>query len=216
MVFSKTREGAKVFSREANYLEFETDNKDLSVGNKAPYGSPSLKQTQHDIWYPTVQAAIDDVRSLSPTFLGEIKMTIGTDPNPVKQQTRMTITGVCNLGSDVEEQYLDILGFKIKMVSGDDGNTTAAKWKAAADGYAAAGIAIDKIQIAGSSQNIVEITHLDYQNHSFEDFRWNGISVSFGIISPPQMGYGSWLNLGTEDKTIGLNTYKVTYWQRMS
>lgn len=215
MVFSKTREGAKVPSREANYLEFELDSKDISVGNRAPYGSPSLKQTQHGIWYPTIQAAIDDVRAMTTETIGEIKITTGTNPTPVQQITRITINGVCNLtpGSD---EYLSILGLKVKMVNGDTGPTTAAKWKAIADGLAASAIAMENIQISGSTQNIIDVKHLDYQNHEFTGFRWNGIEVSFAVQSVPRAGYGNWQLIGSEDKNLGGVVTKMTYWQRMS
>ena len=45
MIFTKTREGAKVPSREANYLQFELDPEDISVGDQVPYGSVTLKHT---------------------------------------------------------------------------------------------------------------------------------------------------------------------------
>lgn len=215
MIFTKTREGAKVPSREANYLEFELDSSDISVGNKVPYGSTTLKQTEKGVWYPNIQAAIDDVRAMMPSNLNEVySCTDGISPAPAKQLTRVNFTGVCQMTADTPDTILEILGVPIQMVDGETAAQVAIKFTAKVEALVADNIAVDKVLNSSSSQNIVDITHIDYQNHKFEDITWNGITVSFSVLSPAKAGYGAWALMGSEDKTFDSTVVRFYYFQR--
>lgn len=218
MIFTKTREGAKVPSREANYLQFELDPEDISVGDQVPYGSVTLKQTQHGVWYPNIQAAIDDVRAMVPSDIGEVVTNVtGVIPGKSQQITRAAFSGVVKLeAGGTSEQIVEILGVPVKLKNGDTAELAAAKWLAVLESMVADKIAIAGVLSSASTQNIVDITHMDYQNHTFETFKWNGIVVNFSVLSPAKQGYGSWNLLGSEDKVFASNTVRFHYFQRIS
>ncbi|HFG0932042.1 baseplate wedge subunit and tail pin [Klebsiella phage EI] len=217
MIFTKTREGAKVPSREANYLQFELDPEDISVGDQVPYGSVTLKQTQHGVWYPNIQAAIDDVRAMIPSDVGEVVTNVtGISPGKTQQITRAVFSGVVKLEDETSEEIVEILGVAVKLKNGDTAEIAAAKWLNILESMVADKIAIAAVFSSASTQNIVDITHLDYQNHTFETFKWNGITVNFSVLSPAKQGYGSWNFLGSEDKVFASNTVRFHYFQRIS
>lgn len=217
MIFTKTREGAKVPSREANYLQFELDPEDISVGDQVPYGSVTLKQTQHGVWYPNIQAAIDDVRAMIPSDVGEVVTNVtGISPGKTQQITRAVFSGVVKLEDETSEEIVEILGVAVKLKNGDTAEIAAAKWLNILESMVADKIAIATVFSSASTQNIVDITHLDYQNHTFETFKWNGITVNFSVLSPAKQGYGSWNFLGSEDKVFASNTVRFHYFQRIS
>lgn len=217
MIFTKTREGAKVSSREANYLQFELDPEDISVGDQVPYGSVTLKQTQHGVWYPNIQAAIDDVRAMIPSDVGEVVTNVtGISPGKTQQITRAVFSGVVKLEDEVTEEIVEILGVAVKLKNGDTAEIAAAKWLNILESMVADKVAIAAVFSSASTQNIVDITHLDYQNHTFETFKWNGITVNFSVLSPAKQGYGSWNFLGSEDKVFASNTVRFHYFQRIS
>lgn len=217
MIFTKTREGAKVPSREANYLQFELDPEDISVGDQVPYGSVTLKQTQRGVWYPNIQAAIDDVRAMIPSDVGEVVTNVtGISPGKTQQITRAVFSGVVKLEDEVTEEIVEILGVAVKLKNGDTAEIAAAKWLNILESMVADKVAIAAVFSSASTQNIVDITHLDYQNHTFETFKWNGITVNFSVLSPAKQGYGSWNFLGSEDKVFASNTVRFHYFQRIS
>ena len=217
MIFTKTREGAKVPSREANYLQFELEPEDISVGDPVPYGSVTLKQTQHGVWYPNIQAAIDDVRAMIPSDVGEVVTNVtGISPGKTQQITRAVFSGVVKLEDEVTEEIVEILGVAVKLKNGDTAEIAAAKWLNILESMVADKVAIAAVFSSASTQNIVDITHLDYQNHTFETFKWNGITVNFSVLSPAKQGYGSWNFLGSEDKVFASNTVRFHYFQRIS
>ncbi|UQJ95038.1 baseplate wedge subunit tail pin [Klebsiella phage CPRSA] len=62
---SKTREGARVLSKEADYLQYDTYGKLPLIGGKRSIGEPNIDQTKRGVLYGNVQSAIDTCIRLS-------------------------------------------------------------------------------------------------------------------------------------------------------
>ena len=177
----------------------------------------SMTSGPHGVWYPNIQAAIDDVRAMIPSDVGEVVTNVtGISPGKTQQITRAVFSGVVKLEDETSEEIVEILGVAVKLKNGDTAEIAAAKWLNILESMAADKIAIAAVFSSASTQNIVDITHLDYQNHTFETFKWNGITVNFSVLSPAKQGYGSWNFLGSEDKVFASNTVRFHYFQRIS
>lgn len=224
-MFTKTRGGAEVPSRKADYLEFSPDGAQAIVGNKNPIGLTTTTQTNLGVWYPNIQSAIDDLSSMLTGNIGDVVInTSGINPAGIQQVTQIAFSGTASVqistapGTIITSAKTVILGFPITVDDGDTSDQIATKLKAEMDTYVLQNKVIDNVTQDGTDPGILSIRHIDYQNHDVEDFNVYGVSAVMTVASPPKVGYGTWFKIGQEAKTFGGGTvsYTLNYFQRIA
>lgn len=207
-MISKTREGARVVSREADYLEFRPSGGPI-VGEKQQIGSLTASQSSRGVMYPTVQSAIDDLSSFVFTNINGVVMnTDGESPQGVQQVSRITISGTVEAPDELPgvtpptEVTIPILGFPFKYTVGDTAEQMATEVAKHIQTLVDDSVVFDFVQQSTETLNMIDIRFIDYQNHSFEDYTVNGITISVATISEPRAGYGTWIKLGQKAETF--------------
>lgn len=222
-MFTKTRGGAEVQSRKADYLEFSPDGAQAIVGNKNPIGMTTTTQTQLGVWYPNIQAAIDDLSSMVTGNIGDISInTSGLNPAGVQQVTEIAFSGTAVVqqsiapGTIITSAKTVILGFPITVDDGDTSDQIATKLKAEMDKYVLENKVIDNVSQDTVDPGILNIRHIDYQSHDVQNFDVFGVSAVMTVASPPKVGYGTWFKIGQEAKVFGATSYTLHYFQRIA
>lgn len=227
MISTKTREGAKASSRKADYLEFrqhpaQSDNP--VVGNTNDLGGISTEQTTDGVWYPTVQAAIEDLSSMLQGNVGDVVINIsGINPAGVQQLGTVTFTGTINIiqsdiDNPVNERIIEVLGFPITVEQGETGDQVAVKFAAAVEPYILQSKVFAQCEQSSSDPTVVEFRHIDYRDHTYESTKKYGMQIDVVMTSPARKGIGAWTKLGQEAKTFEGADDPVTlhYFQRIS
>lgn len=223
-MMSKTREGARVVSREADFVQFSPSGSPI-VGGKQQIGSLSATQSARGVMYPTVQSAIDDLASF--TFVGINQVVINTDgesPEGVQQVSRMTITGTVTAPdvlpgeTALTEVTIPILGFPFKYKVGDTAEQMATEVEKNIQTLVDTSTVFDFVQQSTETLNMIDIRFIDCQNHSFEAYTVNGITITVATISEAKGGYGTWTKLGQKAETFEGGTDPVTlhYYKRIA
>lgn len=221
MIHTKTREGAKNFSRLTSHSQYIPDPLNIAVGNKAPIGSITFEQMEAGVDYSNAEAAINDLMSLFTKEIGEVICnTTGVSPQPEQQITRATFSGVIALespetGGSPVPVIMNILGIPIQVANGDDAAAVATRWYLKVKELEAVGKVVQSVTQSSATPQFVDMVHLDYQNHTFNTFKLNGLTVDFTVTSPAKAGYGMWDAIGSESKTFGTNEYTFHYFRRM-
>lgn len=227
MLFTKTREGAKVSSREADYLEYrqhEASSDNPIVGNTNDLGGISTDQTSKGVWYPTVQAAIEDLDSLLQGNVGDVVINVtGDNPEGVQQLGSVTFTGTINIiqesvDNPVTTKVIEVLGFPITVEQGETGDQVAVKFAAAVEPYVLDNKVFAQCEQSSSDPTVVEFRHIDYRDHYYKDTKKYGVDISVVMTAPAKPGIGTWVKLGQEAKTFEGATDPVTlhYFKRIS
>lgn len=216
---TKTREGAKVVSRLTSHSEFKVDPQNIAVGNKKPIGSITFEQMMYGVNYSNAEAAIHDLMSLHTKEVGEIVINdSGISPQSIPQQTRAIFSGVVSLDPNLTgtdpSAMLDILGVQIEVKNMQDAATVATAWFRKLNELVASEIVLSDVVQSAATPHIIDMTHLDCQNHTFDTIKKLGITVEFGVTVPAKPGYGLWNAIGNETKTFGTNTYTLHYFKR--
>ena len=110
---SKTREGARVLSKEADYLQYDTYGKLPLIGGKRSIGEPNIDQTKRGVLYGNVQSAIDDLYTLIEQIPinGVVTMTEDAPPIAVQQVESVSFDGIVDLFTIIPAFFLS--GFVI-------------------------------------------------------------------------------------------------------
>lgn len=227
MIRTKTREGAKVTSREADFLEYRqhpASSDNPVVGNTNDLGGISTDQTSKGVWYPTVQAAIQDLDSLLQGNVGDVKVNVTGDlPGGVQQLGSITFTGTINIIQEsietpVTTKVIEVLGFPITVEQGESGDQVAVKFVAAVEPYVLDSKVFAQCEQSSSDPTVVEFRHIDYRDHTYESSKKYGIEITPVMTSPAKAGIGTWVKLGQEAKTFEGATDSVTlhYFKRIS
>lgn len=226
MIRTKTREGAKVSSREANFLEYKqhtgiSDNP--VVGNTNDLGTVGTEQSTLGVWYPTVQAAIEDLNSLLIGNIGDVTInSTGISPQGVQQigsvKFEGTVEFIDNGETPVTSAVVEILGFPVTFEAGETSDQIAVKFVEAVTPYVDNNKVFAQIEQMSADPSTVQFRHVDYRIHSYSDTKKYGIQMNFEIASPARNGSGTWIKLGQESKTFENATDSVTlhYYKRTS
>ena len=206
--YSKSREGAKVFSRLANTLQYEQDNVPAGIiGGTNTVGSTSLEQAKAGVKYPTVQAAIDDIaNSMVIPVNGILETTEDLNPAGSPSVERLTFTGTASSDNVL------VYGYKIPVTQNDDNDTVTTKvtnWFNT--NLVANSILISDINVV--STNVIEIEFLDNRNHEETSDSNNGITITGERVVDARGGFGTWIKLGEYEKFTGVTVYA---WKRTS
>ena len=219
---SNTREGAKVISRSADYLEYRQNKNNPVIGDTNDIGSYSTDQTNAGVWYPTVQAAIEDLYSISIGNVGDIKInTTGTMPSGSSQIGRVSFDGQVdiiqyNSNEPIKSVMIDVLGIPLELTQGETSDQIAAKFEQAGKDYVLKNLLFSDINQMSDSPSIVEFQHNDYRTHSYPDAgKKYGLNINFSVSSPCRNGVGTWVFIGQEAKTFaGSDTVTTLYYYK--
>ena len=204
-------------SNKASHISFNPGNNILS-GNTQAVGSVSVSQSFEGILQPNVQAAIDDVVSLFELPIDHvITNTSGISPAGQRQVDNITFTGVVKLDGKAtgDKVQLNTYGFWTEVTVGDSADEAVAKIKVTLDLAKGDGKVFNDVSV-GSQLNILQISYNDFQPHVLKEYTNNGIKISQSIQSPAKSGYGTWLRLGSEDKSFTSGNITLHYFRRDS
>ena len=169
---SKTREGARVLSKEADYLQYDTYGKLPLIGGKRSIGEPNIDQTKRGVLYGNVQSAIDDLYTLIEQIPinGVVTMTEDAPPIAVQQVESVSFDGIVqNIDSDQEQAVVHVYGFPFIF---DNGTNAATVCETAYNKFT---------EFVAAEKYISE----------------NGIRQIGTIDVAAKSGYGSWVKLGS-------------------
>lgn len=218
-IFTKTREGAKVASRKADYLEYRQLPGDPLIANTNDIGSVSTDQLELDVEYPTIQGAIQDLRTLTTGNIGDVKInTTGDAPGGVSQVGSVQFSGTVNIINSnydpenpvVLKRKITVLGVTIEIENGETADQVATKFVTASQEYEVRGIVFTRVEQNSADPTVVEFVHADYRTHLYTNTLKYGITSTFSVSSPPRNGLGAWVLLGQESKTFEGATDPVT------
>lgn len=187
----------------ASHIKYTPGNNILS-GNTQPVGSTTISQSFEGVLGPNVQSAIDDVVSLFELPIDTVLTnTSGINPAGQQQVDSYTFSGIVRLTGQVNGTLvqLNTFGFWTEVIVGDSADEVAAKVKVTLDAAKDQGLVFSDITV-GAQLNILQIRYNDYQPHVLPEYTNLGIKITQTIQSPPKVGYGVWLRLGTENKTL--------------
>lgn len=203
---SKTREGAKVVSREAVYLQFDQSNMNQTmVGSVRAFGGPSVDAYTAGMTLPNVQDAIGELATAAVTPVGGIViMSENISPQGQPQQDEITISGTASVQGE-PSAIIHIFGLPFIITEGMSADALCTKLVEKLEELKTQNVVFKTVQRrAGSADIIVDVSYLDTSDHN-ENITPDstfGFTISRQITSPAKPGYGSWSYMGYETKTL--------------
>lgn len=206
--YSKTREGAKSFSREAMFQEYNQDHVPVGlIGGTNTVGSMTVDQSRKGVKYPTVQAAIDDItNSMVIPVDGILETTEDLNPAGNSSIERLTITGTAT------DDHIFLYGYKIPVAVNDVNDQVTTKVINFINTNLVANDEIVK-SVTSITTNVFEVEFLDNRSHQPTNYNINGISINGEITVNARGGFGTWTKLGQYEKFTGVTVYA---WKRTS
>lgn len=191
-MISKTREGAKVFSRQAKALEL--DQHDLYEGQikgVAKIGSPTVDSLQLGVEFPNVQSAIEDIANSYQVPISGVSFFMNDQPPGGTQMVeRITVIGTA------AETFVEIYGIKVKVNIGDNQNNITTAIKAKLDEYKANKIAISDVTAVSGAGNQLDVKFIDTNNHVNYQYLRSDVKITGATSTRAVPGYGTWTKLG--------------------
>lgn len=196
-----------VLSRLAGYLQYSVNPKYASsVAGQRPIGGPSATQTDKEIYFPTVQSAIDDIAFRAELPVGTIiTNSTGIQPGFISQVDQMKFTGAVT-GEPGSTTIIKVFGLPVEVSEGDQPIAVAQKVFDVLTTYVAQGFIISEVTIDAEDASILNIKYNDYQNHIFAPKVQKGTVMTQTTIVEPSPGYGTWSTLGTQQITLAGGT----------
>ncbi|AGJ71607.1 baseplate wedge subunit tail pin protein [Escherichia phage Lw1] len=202
---SKTREGAKVPSREADFLQYEMGTKEPLIGGKRTIGGANVDQLRKGIDYPNVQSAIDDLYSLTQQIPinGVIMMTEDSPPTAVQQVETITFDGtVQNPDPDQTKATVHVYGFPFVFDNTTNASTVCETVFNKFTEFVNDEKYFDLVTRKGLNGEILEVRFIDAVPHPVTNATENGISMVGVIDVQARSGYGTWSKLGEIDLAV--------------
>lgn len=197
---SKTREGARVLSKEADYLQYDTYGKLPLIGGKRSIGEPNIDQTKRGVLYGNVQSAIDDLYTLIEQIPinGVVTMTEDAPPIAVQQVESVSFDGIVqNIDSDQEQAVVHVYGFPFIFDNGTNAATVCETAYNKFTEFVAAEKYFAEVNRKGVDGTILECRFIDSVSHPATNISENGIRQIGTIDVAAKSGYGSWVKLGS-------------------
>lgn len=215
---SKTREGAKVPSREADFLQYEMGTKEPLIGGKRTIGGANVDQLRKGVEYPNVQSAIDDLYSLSQQIPinGVVTMTEDSAPSAVQQVETITFDGtVQNPDPDQTKATIHVYGFPFVFDNTTNASTVCETVYNKFTEFVNDEKYFDLVTRKGLNGEILEVRFIDAVPHPVTNASENGISMVGTIDVQAKSGYGTWSKLGQADLPV-TPVVTVYYFQRIA
>lgn len=203
MYISKTREGAKVPSRDAVFLQYNQETADpTGVMGIKPIGGPNVDALINGVNYPNIQNAIDELASIVQLPINTIYCsTENQAPVGTQQSERLTFDGQVQ-GEVGKKAVVYVYGVPVECNVGDNADAVCNKVLAEFIKMRDSNVAFSTVERqAGGVIPILNIKFIDNCNHvNLGNFSSAGITVQREVLSPGQSGYGTWTFLGQEAK----------------
>lgn len=216
---SKTREGAKVPSREADFLQYEIGNKQPLIGGKRSIGGANVDQLRKGVTYDNVQSAIDDLYTLSEQIPlnGVIMMTEDLPPIAIQQVESVTFSGlVQNPDPTQTKAVIHVYGFPFIFDNGTNASTVCETVTTKFSEFVTNEQYFDIVTRKGLNGEIMEVRFIDAIPHDATYQIENGITQTGSIDVQARSGYGSWSKLGETDLAGITPVVHVYYFQRIA
>ncbi|AFC22305.1 baseplate wedge subunit [Klebsiella phage iPHaGe-KPN-11i] len=215
---SKTREGAKVPSREADFLQYEMGSKLPLIGGKRTIGGANVDQLRKGVEYPNVQSAIDDLYSLSEQIPinGVVTMAEDNSPSAVQQVESITFDGtVQNPDPDQTKATVHVYGFPFVFDNTTNASTVCETVYNKFTEFVNDEKYFDLVTRKGLNGEILEVRFIDAVPHPVTNTSENGISMVGTIDVQAKSGYGTWSKLGQADLPV-TPAVTVYYFKRIA
>lgn len=202
---SKTREGAKVSSRDADFLQYEMGNKDPVIGGKRSIGGLNVDQTRRGFFNPSLQSAVDDLYSLTQLPVNAVfSSTVDAPPIAIQQVESITFSGtVTNPNPDETQATIHVYGYPFVFDNTTNASTVCETvFNYFNDQLAANNIVFDHVERKGTNGDILECRFIDAVSHPVTNTIENGITQTGSIDVQAQAGYGTWSKLGSVDLAV--------------
>lgn len=202
---SKTREGAKVPSREADFLQYEMGSKLPLIGGKRTIGGANVDQLRKGVEYPNVQSAIDDLYSLSQQIPinGVIMMAEDNPPSAVQQVESITFDGtVQNPDPDQTKATIHVYGFPFVFDNTTNASNVCETVYNKFTEFVNDEKYFDLVTRKGLNGEILEVRFIDAVPHPVTNSSENGITMVGTIDVQAKSGYGTWSKLGEVDLPV--------------
>ena len=215
---SKTREGAKVPSREADFLQYEMGSKLPLIGGKRTIGGANVDQLRKGVEYPNVQSAIDDLYSMSEQIPinGVVTMAEDNSPSAVQQVESITFDGtVQNPDPDQTKATVHVYGFPFVFDNTTNASTVCETVYNKFTEFVNDEKYFDLVTRKGLNGEILEVRFIDAVPHPVTNTSENGISMVGTIDVQAKSGYGTWSKLGQADLPV-TPAVTVYYFKRIA
>lgn len=191
---SKTREGAKVFSRQSGTHELDQTNlPGAMLSSTSKMGTASVDQLQLGVDYPNTQSAIDDLVNAYQvpincvvTFADSL-----TTPGGDSMEEELVFTG------EATGTLIHVYGVPVQVDIGDNAVAVSTKALAVLNKYKDAKIAIKTAVAVPGFNDKLKVSFLDTNPHANYNYSSAGITIAGLTTTPAKPGYGSWTKIGT-------------------
>ncbi|QDH49024.1 baseplate wedge and tail pin protein [Pantoea phage Phynn] len=217
-IISKTREGAKVASREADFLQYNPGSKDPVIGGKRPIGGANVDQTRKGVDYANVQSAIDDLYSMKDQMPINAVLTTTDDfpPTAVQQVETLTFSGeVINPNPDYTFSIIEVYGIPFRFENNTNASSVCEAVYNKFNEMAESEQLFDLATRKGTEGEILEVRFIDSLPHPVTSFTSHGVTVEGTIDVQARAGYGTWSKLGESDLPVDPAVH-VYYFKRIA
>lgn len=218
MFNTKTREGAKLFSRKCGAIELDTANiSKTTQSGMNPIGSPTVRQLELGVAFPNVQSAIEDLANNYQIPINGVMTIVGDDtvadqtPKWVPMTEQLIITGNATELSKVIHVY----GIPVILNVGDNKSAIAGKIVTTLTPYKLKNIAFESVSKASGYEDRIDVRFIDTNPHPNFNAEYDGITINGTTTTQAVSGYGTWTYLGQSPITtlavagaINLKYYK--------
>ena len=210
---SKTREGAKGYSRNAGILEITQANLPLAqIKGTTKIGSPTVDQLQLGVEFPNVQSAIDDIVQLYQTPVNGVVIYSDDTKTPegASMVERLVFTG------EAKASPVYVYGIPVAVSVGDNQDSVTTKALAVLNKYKDAGIAIRNVEKVAGVNSQLDVTFTDTHPHENYSYSGGGITITGTTTSDAVPGYGTWSKIGTQVLTFTGADTTLHYYKRIA
>lgn len=221
MFISKTRESAKVFSREAGAISFDQTNiSKTTVGGTDPIGSASIEQLEMGVIFPNTQSAIADIAENYQHQINEVVTLMEVDgvmtipPEGVNMVMRLTIDGIVE-----EDGVIHVFGLPIRVTKDQNKAAFTDALIAELNKYKDLKIAFREVSKLSGSDSKVDVKFIDTLSHSLISVDSNGITITSEVSTHAKSGYGKWEYIGesvVDTPAVSGKSIKLKYYRRLS
>lgn len=210
---NKTYKNAKNYSNQSKHLVHDRDNTPIILGG-ATMGSMDIDNIYDEVEVNNLEDLLEDLTIISTCTIGDIKIkNENVSPSGFSQIDRWEFVAD-NSYIYTEDTIINILGRKTLMRNGDNLVSLVQKVVDVVEAYIMENKYFSSVNIINNTT--IEIEYNDRRNHSptisNDEMRF---SMNQSIVREPVYGYGQWVYLGTEKKTLGETVRNLYYFERV-
>lgn len=216
---SKTREGAKVVSREADFLQYTPGTgSQPDIGGKRTIGGPNIDQTRRGVQYSNIQSAIDDLYSMSQQIPlnGILTTTESTPPIAIQQVETIAFSGtVTNIDPSLEKATIRVYGYPFVFDNTTNASSVCERVYNFFSDMVDNEKVFDMVSRKGTDGDMLEVRFIDAVPHQVTNIVEHGITQLGTIDVQAKPGYGDWTKLGEGDLPVDPPVH-VYYFKRIA